>query len=298
MIKLHKAFTTLRRLGETCGDKLDCGWISRFVDRAAKGAVIFDFGGVDAQALDGLYADAVLCFSSGLLKLPFSSVIFQVELGDKAGFAVKILGEEGVVTIHKSVEFFFAREVMVNSEGEVSRDGICPGIELTTMSLSADGVDIPECTYVLPISGGAPTCSVFESGLLTCAGVSYVYSGEDKEVITTRKGERATAGFLCLLMLLNTRGVETEKVPAPAKLNKARAKLGKVLIPEYHVVHIRPVRETGDGPGTGTHASPHAHYRRGHIRELSNGKKVWIKACIVCGNKGNVIPGHYTVGAK
>lgn len=90
---------------------------------------------------------------------------------------------------------------------------------------------------------------------------------------------------MAMLMYLNTTGVISEKVPASVALNKARVKKGRFPIPERHIVRIDPrVLGAGGGSGDGHHKSPRAHYRRGHIRRLDNGRTTWVKACIVAGS--------------
>jgi len=79
--------------------------------------------------------------------------------------------------------------------------------------------------------------------------------------------------------------VEHEEVPAPAALNKKRSASGKPPFFPYRVLWVRDsgYEATGvqgsPGPG-GTHASPRAHLRRGHIRQLEH-KAIWINATVV-----------------
>lgn len=95
--------------------------------------------------------------------------------------------------------------------------------------------------------------------------------------------------LMTALMILNTRGVEQEIIPAPSKLNKARIKRGKPAIPPYRKVdstsyvtafHARQERSTA-APGHGTHASPAPHIRIGHWRNYQTGIKSWIRDTLV-----------------
>jgi hypothetical protein len=90
---------------------------------------------------------------------------------------------------------------------------------------------------------------------------------------------------MAMVMYLNTNGVVSERTPAPVALNKSRVKKGKLPIPTTHIVRIDPrVLGAGGGSGSGHHASPRPHYRRGHIRRLDEGRTTWVKACIVAGS--------------
>lgn len=49
---------------------------------------------------------------------------------------------------------------------------------------------------------------------------------------------------------------------------------------DWTTVYIEPAKPRSDSKG-GTHASPRLHDRRGHLRRLTTGKNVWVKACKV-----------------
>lgn len=55
----------------------------------------------------------------------------------------------------------------------------------------------------------------------------------------------------------------------------------------YHVLTIDVPGRAGDlrGP-TGPHRSPREHLRRGHIRRLSDGRRIWINATVVGADRG------------
>ena len=63
--------------------------------------------------------------------------------------------------------------------------------------------------------------------------------------------------------------------------NARRAKHGKApLIYDWHTVTIEPADGKGECLGE-THASPRRHDRRGHWRTCANGKRVWVRNCVV-----------------
>lgn len=63
---------------------------------------------------------------------------------------------------------------------------------------------------------------------------------------------------------------------------EARAARPASTLFDYHVLMIRPGAEhaTSEDKG-GTHASPRTHLRRGHIRRLAWGPRVWVNSCVV-----------------
>ena len=89
------------------------------------------------------------------------------------------------------------------------------------------------------------------------------------------------AAFLSALNCSNVRKVE--HLPE-AKLQRARAKRGKLPLFSFWTLHLNLEQaEDGDALG-GTHASPRLHLRRGHARQYAPGKWTWVQPHVV-GNK-------------
>lgn len=91
--------------------------------------------------------------------------------------------------------------------------------------------------------------------------------------------------MVTFLRILSDASVPVVDVPAPEKLNRARAKRGKGPIPAYTRVETRDyvsayhsaVKAIHEGKG-GHHASPVAHWRRAHQRHLRDGKVVPVRS--------------------
>lgn len=93
-----------------------------------------------------------------------------------------------------------------------------------------------------------------------------------------------------LFYILGCSNVETADNPAPAALNKKRAKAGKFPVLEYKTLVLKlDSLRTGGQAGGGTHASPRVHLRRGHVRRLESGRRVWVQACVVGSTHGMVL---------
>jgi hypothetical protein len=92
---------------------------------------------------------------------------------------------------------------------------------------------------------------------------------------------RASYEFLAAI---NCSNVGTQEVPAPSMLNDKRKKKGKTPFYPYKVLDLSPPAEASSREGSGSHASPRAHLRRGHIRQLgerAGNKVLWINATMV-----------------
>jgi hypothetical protein len=88
--------------------------------------------------------------------------------------------------------------------------------------------------------------------------------------------------------VLNCANVATKDIEAPAKLNKSRIAKGKQPFFSYKVLELTADRAVagGAGDGTGTHASPRLHLRRGHLRRLPE-KTIWVRAAMIGAASGN-----------
>ncbi|MEW8027806.1 MAG: hypothetical protein AB2806_08715 [Candidatus Thiodiazotropha sp.] len=85
--------------------------------------------------------------------------------------------------------------------------------------------------------------------------------------------------------------------PAPKLINKKRKKKGKVPFFTYKTLHIA-ANASGEKEKpivTGTHASPRVHLRRGHIRRLGDGRRIWVQACVVGAKEKGIVAKDYAV---
>lgn len=90
--------------------------------------------------------------------------------------------------------------------------------------------------------------------------------------------------LMAFLNVLQCSNVKIEKKQA-----KKEGKQVKSALPfdSYHVLTIDSHKSVGFGCGTSfNHRSPREHLRRGHIRRLNDGRKVWVNATVVSAGKG------------
>lgn len=86
--------------------------------------------------------------------------------------------------------------------------------------------------------------------------------------------------LLSFLNALACSNITTEKIPRKGPLNPR----GMVPFDEYHILTLPSHRSVDGADQGGSHRSPREHLRRGHIRRLSDSRKIWVNAAIVnCG---------------
>jgi len=78
--------------------------------------------------------------------------------------------------------------------------------------------------------------------------------------------------------------------------NRRKMQQGKAPTYDWTTVYIEPAKPRSDSKG-GTHASPRLHDRRGHLRRLTTGKNVWVKACKVGDASNGAIFHDYKIEA-
>lgn len=101
--------------------------------------------------------------------------------------------------------------------------------------------------------------------------------------------------LLCLLNVLQCKNVHLDR----SEPKKAGKKIKSALpFDTYHVLIIDVPGKAGEGASTGSHRSPREHLRRGHIRRLGDGRRIWVNASIVSAGHGGVVKKDYAVRMK
>lgn len=113
-------------------------------------------------------------------------------------------------------------------------------------------------------------------------------TADDLDVPLQDYGDECGA-LLSMLNVLQCNNVHIEQ-SHPSKLKRMQASgKSKRALPfdSYHILTISaPSEHSGDGCNGG-HRSPREHLRRGHIRRLGDGRKVWVNATVVGAGKGS-----------
>lgn len=101
------------------------------------------------------------------------------------------------------------------------------------------------------------------------------------------------AALLSMLNALACSNVHIER----SEPKKAGKKIKSSLpFDTYHVLTIDVPGQPGEGAATGSHRSPREHLRRGHIRRLGDGRRIWVNATVVSAGSGaGVVTKDYAV---
>ncbi len=156
----------------------------------------------------------------------------------------------------------------------------------------ADGADVwtpPPVTMFMP-RGGNEALMKSQAGhiaILPLGREAYTYYPEDQRSSRAARDCADEALAICHLMTaLSLDKGRHETLPAPEKLNRKRAKKGRVPLFEYKVLDIvadvlHQRKETAHERSSGHHSSPRMHTRRGHVRRLASGQTTWVRNAII-----------------
>jgi hypothetical protein len=103
--------------------------------------------------------------------------------------------------------------------------------------------------------------------------------------------------------MLSCKGVVTDRIDVPPAVNAKRRRMGRPELFSHTLIKVHAtVRACSEVVGADgrTHASPRPHFRRGHIRHLSEDKKVLVKPCFIRATgalRGSVLP-TYEVSSR
>lgn len=100
--------------------------------------------------------------------------------------------------------------------------------------------------------------------------------------------------YAAVCQLLANHHVETQDVEPDDRENRSRKLRGKAPLFTYKTLVIgKPKRR--QRVGSGTHASPRSHLRRGYYRTSKKGVRHWVQACMVKGETPGFVHKDYRV---
>lgn len=103
--------------------------------------------------------------------------------------------------------------------------------------------------------------------------------------------------LLCLLNVLQCRNVHVDTC-APSRVRASMTRKGALPFDTYHVLTIDAAPSGTARYGAGSHRSPREHLRRGHIRRLEEGRRIWVNATVVAAGRGaGVVSKDYAIHA-
>lgn len=93
-----------------------------------------------------------------------------------------------------------------------------------------------------------------------------------------------------LAVLIQCQNITIRHVKTPEKINEKRKRKGKRPLPDGYIICVaRDVTRSkyhGDDDTKRKQSSPRTHFRRGHIRRLKSGDKIWVSPTVV--NPGSI----------
>lgn len=144
---------------------------------------------------------------------------------------------------------------------------------------------LPECA--IPVTG-------YLDRTVSVAGRPVIKAAYKDSRIPINDYADELGALLCFLNVLQCSNVHVERSDP-----KRGGKKLKTAIPfdAYHILTIDVPGKAVDGAATGGgHRSPREHLRRGHIRRLADGRRIWVNATVVAAGRGaGVVTKDYAV---
>jgi len=162
----------------------------------------------------------------------------------------------------------------------------------------------PPCAMFFPRGGTPELVEMQQAGLLTVLPLGVdaygVFPKEERTKRAIRDISDEVMSLIHLMVALNLDKGRHEVLPAPEKLNKKRAKKGRIPMYEYKILDIiadvmQVTKPTAKPHQGGTHASPRMHKRRGHVRRLRSGRTTWVRNMIVGKPGSGAVEKEYSV---
>jgi hypothetical protein len=100
---------------------------------------------------------------------------------------------------------------------------------------------------------------------------------------------------LNLMVMLSLHNVKTRDIAPPEKLVRARKRRDRTPLYSYKVLVVDS--EVWDSPHTSTGTGPgfRSHFRRGHIRRLWDGRRIWVRHTMVHGRLPGFVEKEYAI---
>lgn len=190
----------------------------------------------------------------GTLSLPFPAIALEFPTPGKMGGRTIIFARERDETI------------------DTMRVTCIDGMGWLVLNHSRDGGGIRRTGYLdrTATPNGMPTIKLLANG------------GGDTSV------DEPVGDIYVLLSLLNALQCSNVRIEESKPRKAGKKPKGALPFDTYHVLTIDAGKQDDELPGAGggTHRSPREHLRRGHIRRLTDGRRIWVNATVVGAGKG------------
>lgn len=234
-----------------------------------------------------------------VIRLPFPEIVIEYACSkDSDGLVERLVGKDNSYSAPKRIVFAW------ENDGKIYVHSIFQGV---SNSGSKVWTMLPAIGVVWP---GKPSiqfdldCETNPEEDIGFLSVSIIPAGELYDTaygggVGTIGHQRAYADItdemnavLELVEALSCSNVTHESLPIQ-KQNKSAAKRGALSFDEYRVLVVKVQGSNSRQSNGGTHGAPREHLRRGHIRILATGKRIWINSCVVNAGIGGRIDKSY-----
>ena len=259
---------------------------------AIRSGQMIDFGHLPNEAIRAASKLSGNLYHKGALAHPFDSpYILLHSWSDPTDIRFEMVGKKnGVMTCAYLVQPF-----------PESGDGVCIDFEAVILEgMNIHGEDVLSvCDRIIldsteTMKHGAPCCNVipfafrFPEEMQSNERFRMMATNPLTDSLLESAMSNVLDPIIMMLGALATRNVPRTTVTVP-KLNRQRAKAGKVLIPPYDKVDatdyvsaiLNHATRARSEPKGGHHASPVPHVRRGHFRVYASGERSFIHATLV-----------------
>ena len=244
-----------------------------------------------------LFDDDLHALAGLALRLPYPLTTIEYIGRDPAGRTLRRLGLCSEFQDDSGARYIrvvaFARD-----EG---RWGIVPvAIEFSSdgwENLSADGIPFYEFAADPDLAPPAPPRYAFRPVPLMAESAQHVTADRRALVEQIAAATAVAESLLSMLSALACSNVIAEiSERVDPGVNARRVRAGKLPIFETRVLTVLCPRTLHPATGQqGDRASPRQHLRRGHVRHLADGRRIWINAAIVGDPKNGAIRKFYSV---
>jgi hypothetical protein len=234
------------------------------------------------------------------IRLPYPSIVIEYPATEhQHGLVERLVGEGNTFKAPKRIVFAW------ENEGKIFVHSIIQGEHKGNKGWTMQPVIAAVWANQCDESFKPDFCSAsredervdFISSVVMPAGELYTTGYGDPSDVNGK--ERAYADMidesnavLELIEALSCSNVSHEALPVQ-KMNKSAAKRGAAPFDEYRVLVVKNGSSKEYQPHGGSHGSPREHLRRGHIRILATGKRIWINSCVVNAGVGGRIEKSY-----
>lgn len=220
-----------------------------------------------------------------VLKLPFDNIVIEYSCYGLCGVVEAVYGNDTGVKVPKRI--IYAEQ----DEDEIVLFSII-GTQYGTWAFQPWGCVITqnansEILRTNEDADGKPIEGLY-TYVFNIGSLAEQAGGNDWETHAYYDMSDERGAVLELIEALSCCNVSHEHLPA-RKMSKNAIKKGAIPFDSYRVLTIGKINNSKEFKGDSIGRSPREHLRRGHIRRVSDGRKIWVNSCVVNAGVGGKV---------